>query len=122
MGSLQRVILIVLYDCSVPAVICHFINFCHLQMLASLIFFCMYYSVIAENGKWHLVPILWPCVPSRSFRFAPVVLVSEHRKGFFYSIKWHAYGHFQILILELISLLVAFPMLFIFPPLFIYLN
>lgn len=49
MGSLQRVIHIVLYDCSVLAIICHSINFCHLQMLASQ-FFYMCFPSIVENG------------------------------------------------------------------------
>lgn len=49
MGSLQRVIHIVLYDCSVLTIICHSINFCHLQMLASQ-FFYMCFPSIVENG------------------------------------------------------------------------
>lgn len=80
MGSLQRVIHIVLYDCSVLAIICHSISFCHLQMLASLIFFYMRFPVIVENGDQHLVLVLWSCTPPQSPQpiFSPVVLVSKH--------------------------------------------
>lgn len=56
MGSLQRVIHIVLYDCSVLAIIYHSINFCHLQMLASLFFFLFFdrrFPIVVENDDKH---------------------------------------------------------------------